>query len=369
MGNLTTSPDPWPIPHHSSISSELASDCPAAMLFKTEQTAQRLYYENQIYREGTNLLDVKEEEIKDPFYNHPSISFTTKRLKHDAPQSLSESESVPQRQQSVIVRNTHEKSHEKQSHLIFSRLHESFNGQHEFLESNMFEKEQLQGVQHFHNESAPDILEKERQNIECEKQLRHYNLPMSLNIFKPAHTPRNFASDDNMSRSCPTKQKSTISTYLEKRETSLDSPLFSRFDLQYNNFSSGVSYPTDVKQDLLCPTVEDDLCNSTQKGKRGRPRKHPPKITLPPLYVFIRNMLHSTAYNPEVVAWVDEEDGCFKVTSTTEFAKTWGRMKSKRSEEMNYEKMSRAMRYHYGCERQGRKGHLAMVKEKRLCYR
>ena len=36
---------------------------------------------------------------------------------------------------------------------------------------------------------------------------------------------------------------------------------------------------------------------------------------------------------------------------------------------MNYEKMSRAMRYHYGCERQGRKGHLAMVKEKRLCYR
>ena len=58
-----------------------------------------------------------------------------------------------------------------------------------------------------------------------------------------------------------------------------------------------------------------------------------------------------------------------QVTSTTEFAKTWGRMKSNRSEEMNYEKMSRAMRYHYGCERQGRKGHLAMVKEKRLYYK
>ena len=40
-----------------------------------------------------------------------------------------------------------------------------------------------------------------------------------------------------------------------------------------------------------------------------------------------------------------------------------------RSEEMNYEKMSRAMRYHYGSVRQGRKGHLAMVKEKRLFYR
>ena len=61
-------------------------------------------------------------------------------------------------------------------------------------------------------------------------------------------------------------------------------------------------------------------------------------------------------------------DSC-KVTNTLEFAKTWGRMKSNRSEEMNYEKMSRAMRYHYGCERQGRKGHLAMVKEKRLYYK
>ena len=25
-----------------------------------------------------------------------------------------------------------------------------------------------------------------------------------------------------------------------------------------------------------------------------------------------------------VVAWVDEETGCFKVNSTTDFAKTWG---------------------------------------------
>ena len=44
-------------------------------------------------------------------------------------------------------------------------------------------------------------------------------------------------------------------------------------------------------------------------------------------------------------------------------------MKSNRTEEMNYEKISRAMRYHYGNERNGRKGHLAMVKDRRLCYR
>ena len=105
------------------------------------------------------------------------------------------------------------------------------------------------------------------------------------------------------------------------------------------------------------------------KGKRGRPRKHAPKIPLPPLYVFIRNMLHNRSYNPKIVSWVNEPMGVFKVNNTSEFARTWGHMKSNRSEEMNYEKMSRAMRYHYGSEKQGRKGHLAMVKEKRLVYR
>ena len=104
-------------------------------------------------------------------------------------------------------------------------------------------------------------------------------------------------------------------------------------------------------------------------GKRGRPRKHEPKIPLPPLYVFIRNMLHNDAYNSKVVSWVNEVSGVFKVNNTGDFARTWGQMKSNRSETMNYEKMSRAMRYHYGNEKQGRKGHLAMVKEKRLVYR
>ena len=50
------------------------------------------------------------------------------------------------------------------------------------------------------------------------------------------------------------------------------------------------------------------------KGKRGRPRKHAPKLPLPPLYVFIRNMLHNPGYNPSVIAWVDDEAGCFKVS-------------------------------------------------------
>ncbi|XP_040580915.1 uncharacterized protein [Lepeophtheirus salmonis] len=117
--------------------------------------------------------------------------------------------------------------------------------------------------------------------------------------------------------------------------------------------------------------VEDHTLNDKTKryrGKRGRPRKHKTKVPLPPLYVFIRNLIHNDAYNPRVLSWVNESKGIFKVNQTAEYAQTWGKMKRNRSEEMNYEKMSRAMRYHYGSEKQGRKGHLAMVKEKRLVY-
>ena len=43
-------------------------------------------------------------------------------------------------------------------------------------------------------------------------------------------------------------------------------------------------------------------------------------------------------------------------------------MKSNRTEEMNYEKISQAMRYHYGNQRNGGKGHLAMVRDRRFLF-
>ena len=54
------------------------------------------------------------------------------------------------------------------------------------------------------------------------------------------------------------------------------------------------------------------------------------ELKLNNLSAMFRNLLHNTSYNPRVVSWVDEEVGCFKVASTTEFAKTWGRMKLNR---------------------------------------
>ena len=44
------------------------------------------------------------------------------------------------------------------------------------------------------------------------------------------------------------------------------------------------------------------------KGKQGRPRKHAPKVPLPPLYVFICIwlLIQNNTYNPRVVSWLDE---------------------------------------------------------------
>ena len=43
-----------------------------------------------------------------------------------------------------------------------------------------------------------------------------------------------------------------------------------------------------------------------------------------------RNLLHNNAYNPSVISWVDESVGCFKISNTVEFARTWGKMKDNR---------------------------------------
>ena len=65
----------------------------------------------------------------------------------------------------------------------------------------------------------------------------------------------------------------------------------------------------------------------SSSGGCGRGSAAPPRLTA----AVCRNLLHNCGYNPTVIAWVEEELGCFKITSTAEFAETWGRMKSNRS--------------------------------------
>ena len=76
----------------------------------------------------------------------------------------------------------------------------------------------------------------------------------------------------------------------------------------------------------LAETEAAEVPHGPGKGKRGRPRKHAPKLPLPPLYVFIRNLLHNPGYNPSVIAWVDDEGGCFKVCRVEEIGTLFEKM-------------------------------------------
>ena len=70
---------------------------------------------------------------------------------------------------------------------------------------------------------------------------------------------------------------------------------------------SGSPPPLEPLSPLTCESLAGNHDGfGGQKGKRGRPRKHAIKIPLPPLYVFIRNLLHNRFYNPRVVSWVCE---------------------------------------------------------------
>merc|ERR1712018_342608 len=76
---------------------------------------------------------------------------------------------------------------------------------------------------------------------------------------------------------------------------------------------------------------------------------------------WIVKLLRDPETNPSVIMWEDEPEGKFRVINSTAFAQLWA--KEKKNPAMNYEKLSRAMRYYY------RNKAIEMVKGERLTYK
>jgi hypothetical protein len=89
-----------------------------------------------------------------------------------------------------------------------------------------------------------------------------------------------------------------------------------------------------------------------QQRKKGRNDK---------ITQWIVSLLRSPATNPSLITWEDEAAGRFKITDSAKYAKMWGEVKQ--NPEMDYEKLSRAMRYSY------KNQELEMVKGVRLTYK
>merc|ERR1712179_356463 len=75
---------------------------------------------------------------------------------------------------------------------------------------------------------------------------------------------------------------------------------------------------------------------------------------------WIVSLLRSPETNPSVITWEDEPNGKFRVTDSARYAELWGEVKQ--NPNMNYEKLSRAMRYYY------KNKEISMVANERLTY-
>merc|ERR1712110_972546 len=79
------------------------------------------------------------------------------------------------------------------------------------------------------------------------------------------------------------------------------------------------------------------------------------------LWEFIRDLLKNEKYNPKIIMWEDIERGEFRIVDSVLVAKLWATVK--KNKKMNYEKLSRAMRYYY------KQNIFGIVENKRLVYR
>jgi len=63
------------------------------------------------------------------------------------------------------------------------------------------------------------------------------------------------------------------------------------------------------------------------------------------LWEFVRDLLHIEKYNPSVIRWENVEEGEFRIVDSVMVSQLWATVRG--NKRMNFEKLSRAMRYYY----------------------
>ncbi|MCL4140869.1 UNVERIFIED_CONTAM: hypothetical protein GTU68_000491 [Idotea baltica] len=109
-----------------------------------------------------------------------------------------------------------------------------------------------------------------------------------------------------------------------------------------HNYDENVSDPDEAEDE---PQI--DMPKKRGPGRPPKPeseRKRKTKRT-GRLWEFIRNLLLDPKTCPSMLKWENAQAGVFRIVQSDAIANKWGMRKN--NEKMNYEKLSRAMRYYY----------------------
>nr|XP_045603767.1 transcriptional regulator ERG-like isoform X1 [Procambarus clarkii] len=149
-----------------------------------------------------------------------------------------------------------------------------------------------------------------------------------------------------------------------------------RYEDGNRNISSSMNYPTaamksyaplsDLSSPVMPSGAPESISDHEHSNNEEEPKPEPPKKRGPGrprkpenelkkkkkktgrLWEFIRNLLLDPATCPSLVRWENPEEGMFRFVQAEKVAQKWG--DRKQNKDMNYEKLSRAMRYYYKTE-------------------
>ncbi|XP_046599497.1 ETS-related transcription factor Elf-5 isoform X3 [Neodiprion lecontei] len=130
---------------------------------------------------------------------------------------------------------------------------------------------------------------------------------------------------------------------------------FQRYRVPYSDDETSVDSTVSISDAESVSNIDLARTKVERKGRSGRHTLW--------VWEFLRDLLHNPKYCPEYIYWKDYSKKIFCLVKNKEIARMWGKRKKIKKKEMDYDKFSRALRYHY------KKGTLESVDKERLTYR
>nr|XP_046486959.1 ETS homologous factor-like isoform X2 [Neodiprion pinetum] len=141
----------------------------------------------------------------------------------------------------------------------------------------------------------------------------------------------------------------------EERNVKHNDIPFQRYRVPYSDDETSVDSTVSISDAESVSNIDLARTKVERKGRSGRHTLW--------VWEFLRDLLHNPKYCPEYIYWKDYSKKIFCLVKNKEIARMWGKRKKIKKKEMDYDKFSRALRYHY------KKGTLESVDKERLTYR